>query len=145
LLTQKAIKEAQKRGYEHVEIIVATLNEDPVNLECLQPLVAAAQTGVSKAQLSSESNSNASLQADVYESTEAALDLLDLQGNPDNRLILISNGKGLGTQQLVQQAESLGVKVVGYNPEKQEFLGAPPPQPASVTTRAAKGTRGNER
>ena len=142
-LTQKAIQEAQKRGYRHIEIIVATLNDDPVNRECLQPLVVAAQTGVSKAKLSSAVAGNPTFQADVYESPDGALDLLDLEGNPDNRLILISNGKGLGTQQMVQQAESLGVKVVGYNPEKQEYLGAPP-QPAA-TIKPNRSSRDSER
>ena len=144
-LTQKAIKEAQKRGCERIEVIVATLNADPVNLECLQPLVVAVQTGLRKAQLSNEVAGNAPFQAEVYESPDATLDLLDLQGNPDNRLILISNGKSLGTQQIVQQAESVGVKVIGYNPEKQEYIGATPTKPAVVPTRAAKSERVTER
>lgn len=137
--TQKAIQEAQKHGYERIEIIVATLNDDPANLECLQPLVAAAQSGMSKAQIMNEVSDKLSFQAEVYESPDAALDLLDLKGNPDSRLILISNGKGEGTKQMAQQAENISVKVIGYNPEKQEYIGASRPQTAAVKIAAAKG------
>jgi len=136
---KQEIQEAQKRGYERIEIIVATLNDDPANLECLQPLVAAAQSGMSKAQIMNEVSDKLSFQAEVYESPDAALDLLDLKGNPDSRLILISNGKGEGTKQMAQQAENISVKVIGYNPEKQEYIGASRPQTAAVKIAAAKG------
>ncbi|MBD2034513.1 hypothetical protein H6F76_05630 [Leptolyngbya sp. FACHB-321] len=124
-MTQRAIKEGQKRGHERIEIIVASLNDYPDNLKCLQPLVAAAEAGVRKEQVSSEIEGKAPFQTEVYESPDATLDLLNLKGNSDNRLILISNGKGVGTQQMVHHAESLGVKVIGYNPETKKYIGAP--------------------
>jgi len=136
LLTQKAIKEAQKRGEANIEIIVATASGG--DLEYIRPLLVAAQTGVKKESLSTDITGETAVQAEVYESPDAPLDLIDLKGNPNNRLILISNGQGAGTKQLVEQAQALGVKVIGYNPETRGYIGAAQPQPVSTARKAAK-------
>lgn len=144
LLTRKALQEAQRLGYSNAEFIVGTANDQPGNVRATQVLLHAVEAGVKKETFIKAVADKPPVQATCRTTTTALLDL-KASDRPDHRLVLIGNGNSVGTTQIVQQAQTLGVKVIGYNPDTREFLGSTVPKATPAVSKTTKARSHNER